>query len=62
METLCSIKHKILQNSRFQIRAGENWVPVEKRDYESGAWQRRVKLSITVATLSKFTSLPKISK
>ena len=26
METLCSIKHRILQNSRFQIRPGENWV------------------------------------
>ena len=31
-------KHKILQNSRFQIHPGETRFPVEKHEDESGAW------------------------
>ena len=49
LETQFPIKHKILQDSRFEIYPGEDEVPVKKHEAESGAWQQRVELPITVA-------------
>ena len=54
--------HNSSKTAGFRFILTKARLPDEKRDYESGAWQRRVKLSITVATLSKFTLLSKISK
>ena len=62
METQFSMKHKILQNSRFQIHPGGGTrFPVEKHEDESGAWQQRVKLP-NRSNASKFTSLSEFCK
>ena len=54
METQFQIKHKFLQNSRgFRFILAKTRFPVEKHEDESGAWQQRVNLTITVATRAK---------
>ena len=54
LETQFPIKHKILQNSRsFRFILATTRFPVEKHEDESGAWQQRVKLPVTVATRAK---------
>ena len=53
MEAQLPIKHNVPQSSRFRIFLGEEEVSVEKHEDESGAWQQRVKLPITLATRAK---------
>ena len=48
VETKFPINHKILRKSRgFRFFLAKTRCSVEKREDESGAWQRRVKLLIT---------------
>ena len=53
METQCPIEHKILQTTGSRFILAKTRFPVEKHKDESGAWQQRVKLPITVATRAK---------
>ena len=46
MEMQFPIKRKLLQSSGIEIYPGEDEVPIEKHEDESGAWQQRVKFRL----------------
>ena len=54
METQFPIKHKkFFKPEGFRFILAKTRFPVEKHEDESGAWQQRVKLPITIAMRAK---------
>ena len=58
-ETHFPIKHKVLQSSRFQVYPGENdktMFPIETREGESDAWQKKSRATDYRRNASKIAS------
>ena len=61
-ETISQSNKKFFKTAGFRFILTKTRFPVEKHDYESGPWQQRLELPITVSSATKFASFSEFRK